>query len=108
MKSIFTIFALLLVAFSVYGQPCQSEEEEDQLTSCYINVILPVENAKVYINNMLTTSTGKERQYRSINVDPKRKYEYVIAVQYDNYAQTKTIVIKAGETFTIRFIGKSG
>ena len=97
-----------------YGTPVYSEPdavaEPDAATSTTgdtsIKVALP-EDAKVYINDALTTSTGAERSYVSRGLRQGMTYSYKIRVEYEKDGQTisenKLVKLNAGETVSLTF-----
>ncbi len=97
-----------------YGTPVYSEPdavaEPDAVTSTTgntsIKVALP-ENAKVYVNDALTTSTGTERSYVSRGLRQGMTYSYKIRVEYEQDGQTvsedQLVKLSAGETVSLTF-----
>ncbi len=97
-----------------YGTPVYSEPdavaEPDAVTSTTgntsIKVALP-EDAKVYVNDALTTSTGAERSYLSRGLRQGMTYSYKIHVVYEKDGQTvsenKLVKLNAGETVSLTF-----
>ena len=97
-----------------YGTPVYREQdavaEPDAVNSTTSNssikVTLP-ENAKVYVNDSLTTSTGAERSYVSRGLRQGMTYSYKIRVEYEKDGQTvsedQQVKLNAGETVSLGF-----
>ena len=97
-----------------YGTPVYRESdavaEPDAVNSTTSNssikVTLP-ENAKVYVNDALTTSTGTERSYLSRGLRRGMTYSYEIRVEYEQDGQTvsedQLVKLSAGETVSLSF-----
>lgn len=97
-----------------YGTPVYSEPaivaEPDLVTSTTgntsIKVILP-EDAKVFVNDVQTTSTGDERSYVSRGLRTGMTYSYKIRVEYKQDGRTvsenKLVKLSAGETVSLSF-----
>ena len=91
-----------------YGTPVYSEPDEVTSTTgdSSIKVALP-ENAKVYVNDALTTSTGAERSFVSRGLRQGMTYSYKIRVEYEKDGQTvsedQLVKLAAGETVSLTF-----
>jgi|GEM_PF-3151499 len=97
-----------------YGTPVNSEPdavaEPDAVTSATgntsIRVALP-EDAKVYVNDALTTSTGAQRSYVSPGLRQGMTYSYKIHVEYEKDGQTvsedQLVKLNVGETVSLTF-----
>ena len=61
-----------------------------------LNVVVPLD-AKVYINDRLTTTEGEERGYVSRNLKPDRDYHYQVkaVVERDGQAIVRTELVSA-------------
>jgi uncharacterized protein (TIGR03000 family) len=75
--------------------------------SAEIVVYLPAE-AKVFIEDRPTTSTGPERHFETDPLQPGRTYTYTLRVEMPDDSesddpQTKRITVRAGETVEVRF-----
>lgn len=71
-----------------------------------IEVELPA-NAKVYVNNVLTTSTGSSRSYVSNNLTPGKTYAYKLRVEFEQAGRTvvkhQTVKLQAGNKIVMQF-----
>lgn len=67
------------------------------------------EDAKVYVNEMQTKSTGEVRSFRSKGLVPGQKYLYTVRVERDvdgePVVETKTVQVTAGRAMELRFGG---
>lgn len=71
-----------------------------------IEVELPA-NAKVYVNNVLTTSTGSSRSYVSNNLTPGKTYVYKLRVEFEQAGRAivkhETVKLQAGNKIAMQF-----
>ncbi len=74
--------------------------------SARIEVTLPAE-ARVYVNNRLTKSTGSRRQYLSAGLNPGGIYAYHIRVEYRHQGkemvEQRTVRMRAGQQIALEF-----
>jgi len=74
--------------------------------SAQIEVTLPAE-ARVFVNNRLTKSTGSHRQYLSAGLRPGGVYAYHIRVEYRHQGKKvvalKTVRMHAGQRISLDF-----
>ncbi len=73
----------------------------------YLNVSVPA-SAKVYVNNMATTSTGASRQFVSRGLQAGKQYKFdvraeLIDAQGKLVDETKTVTLTAGAREDLRF-----
>lgn len=77
-------------------------------TEATIFVSLP-SDAKVFVNDLATTSTGTERHYVSRGLKPGRSYSYKLRVQFDRdgkpVTEDKVVRLTAGENIQLAFGG---
>lgn len=91
-----------------YGTPVYSEPADATTATgnTSIQVALPVD-AKVYVNDAPTTSTGTERSYVSRGLRQGMTYSYKIRVEYEQDSRTiteeKLVKLSAGETISLTF-----
>jgi uncharacterized protein (TIGR03000 family) len=97
-----------------YGTPVYRESDavaqpdavNSTTSNSSIKVTLP-ENAKVYVNDAPTTSTGTERSYLSRGLRRGMTYTYEIRVEYEQDGQTvsedQLVKLSAGETVSLSF-----
>jgi uncharacterized protein (TIGR03000 family) len=75
-------------------------------TNGYLTVTVP-QDAKVYVNDYLTKSTGTERTYVSGGLQAGRTYKYEIRAEMEQNGKTvtekKTIELRAGRTEELAF-----
>lgn len=72
----------------------------------YLTVSVP-SDAKVTINGMETRSTGSQRQFCSLGLEPGRRYPYVVRAQVVRNGQvqedTRTAILTAGQSASLNF-----
>lgn len=77
-------------------------------TEATIFVSLPAD-AKVFVNDLATTSTGTERHFVSRGLKPGRSYSYKLRVQFDRdgkpVTEDKVVRLAAGENIQLAFGG---
>jgi uncharacterized protein (TIGR03000 family) len=76
--------------------------------SAFLTVKVPAE-AKVFVNDRATTSTGADREYVSHDLAPGARYNYNIRAEFERDGKTvvenKTIQLTAGQTANLDFVG---
>lgn len=109
---------------AVYSAPAYSAPVDTGCVDCYgesstttdstmlasgsaaIEVSLPVD-AKVYVNNSLTTSTGSTRNYVSNGLEQGRTYAYQLRVEYNDAGETQVeerrLRLTAGDKLALSF-----
>ena len=74
--------------------------------SASIAVTLP-EDAKVFVNDQPTTSTGSSRNYVSKGLAAGKTYAYKLRVEFENegrkVVEHKTLNLRAGDSHTVSF-----
>jgi uncharacterized protein (TIGR03000 family) len=60
-------------------------------------------SAILYFNNFLTQSTGVQRVFHSTPLEPGSDYEFQVRAVWGLGDETKTIIVRAGETTTVTF-----
>jgi uncharacterized protein (TIGR03000 family) len=79
-------------------------------TEATIWVNLPVD-AKVFVNDLPTTSTGAARQYVSRGLERGRTYSYKLRVEFDRdgkaVVEDKLVRLQAGDAVTLAFGGQT-
>ena len=80
-------------------------------TEATIFVSLPAD-AKVFVNDLATSSTGAERHYVSRGLKPGRSYSYKLRVQFEQdgkpVTEDKVVRLTAGENVQLAFGGAQG
>jgi uncharacterized protein (TIGR03000 family) len=70
-----------------------------------LNVHVPVANAKVWVDNTLTTQTGTNRVFESPALKPGSNYSYVVRAEWTQNGkkveQTQKVRFHAGEEITV-------
>jgi uncharacterized protein (TIGR03000 family) len=76
--------------------------------SAFLTVKVPAE-AKVFVNDRPTTSTGTDREYVSHDLAPGARYNYNIRAEFERDGKTvvenKSIQLTAGQTASLDFVG---
>jgi uncharacterized protein (TIGR03000 family) len=76
--------------------------------SAFLTVKVPAE-AKVFVNDRATTSTGTDREYVSHDLAPGARYNYNIRAEFEKDGKTvvenKSIQLTAGQTANLDFVG---
>lgn len=71
-----------------------------------LNIIVP-EDAKVFVNDQLTKSTGTERQFVSRGLRGDRQYSYRVRIEFEKdgklVTETKTTTLTAGSDAKLAF-----
>lgn len=74
--------------------------------SALLTVKVPAE-AKVFVNDRLTTSTGIDREYISRDLQPGAGYSYTVRAEYERdgkpVSEEKSIRLTAGQTAALSF-----
>jgi uncharacterized protein (TIGR03000 family) len=71
-----------------------------------LRVLVPQDDAKLYIDSKLTKQKGGERLFQSPAIEPGHTYQYTVVAKWwpNNYTEiirTRTIDVKAGRTATL-------
>ena len=87
--------------------PSESASVSPRTGSGTIKVRLP-DNAKVFVNDSPTTSTGSERSYVSLGLREGMTYSYMIRVKYEDaggeaVVENKLVKLNAGEVVSLEF-----
>jgi uncharacterized protein (TIGR03000 family) len=89
--------------------PGGEEPKKAQLRSSNaieLAVRVPTE-AKVFVNDKPTTSTGTQRSYTTKNLDPSNRYTYSVRAEYEHngqmVSQTKTATVGVGDVASLAF-----
>jgi uncharacterized protein (TIGR03000 family) len=77
-------------------------------SSAYLTVTVPAD-AKVFVNDRPTTSTGTDREYVSHDLQPGARYNYAVRAEFERdgkmVSETQSIQLIAGQTATLDFDG---
>ena len=88
------------------AQPTPADATGGKDKTAKIEVALPA-NARVYVNNRLTTSTGERRSYISAGLRPGTLYAYRVRVEYERagqpVVQQRVVHLRAGQQATLEF-----
>src|SRR6476646_8779580 len=92
-----------LVASFILALPCTAQAQD---RSVQRRVLVPQDDAKVFIDEKRTKQKGDERLYLSPELESGFKYRYKITAKWwpNNYTEvirTRIIDIKAGQTATV-------
>jgi uncharacterized protein (TIGR03000 family) len=64
-------------------------------------------DAKLFVNDKATTSTGSLRNFTTKNLDPKQTYTYAIRAEFEHngqtISQTKTATVSVGDVASLSF-----
>lgn len=79
-------------------------------SSAFVTVKVPAD-AKVFVNDRPTTSTGTDREYVSHDLTPGARYNYNIRAEFERdgktVSETKSVQLAAGQTASLDFIGEA-
>ena len=97
-------------AGSFYSPLAASAPRKNDPSAGRLLVSVP-KDAKVYVNDQLTTSTGAQREYQSPGLQPSTSYKFVVRVETvrdgQTVSETKSTQLQGGQSASLAFSGEA-
>ena len=72
-----------------------------------LNVLVPRDDAQVFLGTAATTSTGTERRFESPPMQPGKRYQYTVTARWMQdgkmVEQKRDVPVQAGQEITVDF-----